>query len=363
MFGLFPVIVSLLPFLSWNRAEAEIVFAGDAMQHQAQIDSSKQVDGSHNYDDYFQQLGTYIQNADYGVVNLETPLGGKPYTGYPCFSAPDAYLDALMSAGFDLMLAANNHTLDRRDKGLLRTISQFENREVDYIGIYRNSAHRTEMLPFIKEINGIKIAFLNYTYGTNGIEVRTDVIVDYIDRDKIKRDVEAAREAGAELVTVCVHWGDEYKLLPNQSQKSLAEYLCSLGVDMIIGGHPHVIQPMEMRYSIQHNKNILLVYSLGNFISNMKTRDTRGGAVVKAFVSRNEKGIAQVDSAKYRLVFTAPPHKSKENFRLFPAENYTENAWQSNCQQFIKSAKAIFDKYNRNVPCDTTEIKLLKTKK
>lgn len=356
MIYIFSLLFSFLPFSLWNNSEVEIIFAGDAMQHKAQIEAALQSDGTYNYDECFVDIEKYINNADYAVVNLETPLGGKPYTGYPCFSAPDSYLSALSDTGFDLMLAANNHTLDRSDKGLLRTISQFELQNTDYIGIYRNNIHREKHLPFIKNINGFKIAFLNYTYGTNGITIQGNVIVDYIDRERIKDDVNKARKAGAEIIATCIHWGNEYQLLPNSSQRLLADYLCDLGVDLIIGGHPHVIQPMEIRHNLKHNKDILVVYSLGNFISNMKTRDTRGGATIKVTLKRNKKGIAYIENASYRLFFTIPPTNKNQNFKLSPVEKLTNGEWNNQCKAFTQSAEAIFSKHNRNVPRDTTNI-------
>ena len=357
MIYLLSLLFSLLPFSLWSENEAEIVFAGDAMQHQAQIDAARQPNGAYNYDECFAEIKSYISNADYAVVNLETPLGGKPYTGYPCFSAPDSYLTALSNAGFDLMLAANNHTLDRRDKGLLRTIDQFHSQKIEYIGIYRNNSHREKHLPFIKDINGFKIAFLNYTYGTNGINIQGNVVVDYIDRDLIKNDINKARAAGAEIIATCIHWGNEYQLLPHSSQRLLADYLCDLGVDLIIGGHPHVIQPMEIRHNLKHNKDILIVYSLGNFISNMKTRDTRGGATIKVTLKRDKKGTAYVKDAKYRLFFTIPPTGKNRNFKLTPVENLTNGEWSNQCKAFTQSAEAIFNRHNNNVPRDTTIIK------
>lgn len=356
MIYILSLLFYFLPFSLWNNSKAEIIFAGDAMQHQAQIDAAKQANGTYNYDECFADIKNYINNADYAVINLETPLGGKPYTGYPCFSAPDSYLTALSNAGFDLMLAANNHTLDRRDKGLLRTISQFEAQNTEYIGIYRDNLHRKKHLPLIKNINGFKIAFLNYTYGTNGITTQGNVIVDYIDRELIKQDVNKAREAGAEIIATCIHWGNEYQLLPHSSQRLLADYLCDLGVDLIIGGHPHVIQPMEIRHNLKYNKDILVVYSLGNFISNMKTRDTRGGATIKVSLKRNNKGIAFIENANYRLFFTIPPTNKNQNFKLIHVEKYTNGAWDNQCKAFTQSAEAIFNKYNRNVPRDTTLI-------
>ena len=288
------------------------------------------------------------------MVNLETPLGGKPYSGYPCFSAPDSYADALTDAGFDLMLTANNHTLDRRDRGLLRTLDYLDSRNVSHLGTYRNKAERDSVLPMIKEVEGFKIAFLNYTYGTNGITLRSDAVVDYIDRSIMASDIDKARAAGAEIVTVCIHWGNEYELLPSKAQKSMADFLIEHGADMIIGSHPHVIQPMEMRKNSK-GRNVLLVYSLGNFISNMKTRDTRGGALVKAVLRRDSTGTAVVDSAVYRLVFTLPP-TGKDNFRLIPAERCDIGTWETNRKNFLSSAEAIFSRHNKGVACDTTAI-------
>lgn len=355
MLLLFSLLFSWISFLFGN-SEAEIVFAGDAMQHKAQIDAARQPDGSHNYDDCFRLIAPYISNADYAVVNLEAALGGKPYTGYPCFSAPDSYPYALARAGFDMMLTANNHTLDRRDKGLVRTLDILDSKGINHVGTYRNKAERDSVLPLIVDIKGFKVAFLNYTYGTNGIPIQGDVIVDYIDKELIKADVTKARQKGAEIITACIHWGNEYQLLPHSSQKSLAEYLCDLGVDLIIGGHPHVIQPMEMRYNKKHNKNILVVYSLGNFISNMKTRDTRGGALVKVRLTRDYSGKAQLENAHYRLVFTVPPTSSMPNFQLVPTEEYTTGAWSIQCKAFTNSAENIFNRHNVNVPRDTTLI-------
>ncbi len=335
---------------------AELVFAGDAMQHQRQIDAARQPDGSLDYSPYFESLKPYIESADYAVVNLETPLGGAPYSGYPMFCAHDNYLSALTDAGFDLMLSANNHILDRRDKGLLRTITTFEQNGVPWLGIYRDAAHRRECLPLIRDINGFKIAFLNYTYGTNGISKRTPVEIDYIDRDLIASDVKDAREAGAELIAVCIHWGDEYKLLPNAGQKSLAEYIRSLGVELVIGSHPHVIQPMELSGQ-SDGRPALTVYSLGNFISAMRTADTRGGAMVRVSLGRDLLRRAYVKDASYRLVFVQPPVGKGDNYRLLPAESdELHPSSRGNREVFSRNARRIFNAHNKNVPEDTLSV-------
>ncbi len=355
MHGLMMILLFTLGSLIKGNNEVKIVFAGDAMQHAAQIEAAKKADGRYDYADCFENITPLIESADYAVVNLETPLAGSPYTGYPCFSAPDSYLDALAYAGFDMMLTANNHTLDKRSNGAVRTLDQLDSRYLAHLGTYRNSTERDSVLPMIKIIGGFKVGFLNYTYGTNGIEALPPFIVDYIDRDKISSDIVKLHQAGAELIAACVHWGDEYRLLPNEAQRSLAKFLEKNGVDMIIGSHPHVIQPMEMRKK-DDGSNCFVVYSLGNFISNMKTTDTRGGAVVSVTLSRDVSGKAYVKDASYRLIFTLPADKS-HNFRLVFVEECESGPWANHCHLFEKSAMNIFNKHNINVARDTSLIK------
>lgn len=341
MHSMLTVLLFSLLSLLFGRDEAEIVFAGDAMMHQGQLDAARQSNGSYDYSDYFSAISPYIISADYAVVNLETPVAGPPYSGYPCFNAPASYLDALSAAGFDLFLTANNHTLDRGDRGLCATIDSLNARGLAHIGTYRSPADRDSALPLVKVINNIRVGFLNYTYGTNGILPRGEVVVDYIDRRLMKRDVEALRSAGAEIIFACVHWGVEYQLLQRPSQTALAEYLHSIGVECVIGGHPHVVQPLHLR------DNRLTVYSLGNFISNMKTTDTRGGAMLRVVISRRDDGSISVDQATYRLVFTVPAANGR-NFRLV----WPDAANDPRADAFAHSARALFSKHNTNVAED-----------
>lgn len=344
--SLLPVFMTLFNLI-FGYDEAEILFAGDAMQHQAQLDAARTGRNAYDYSGCFSEIAPMIKSADYAVVNLETPLGNTNHTGYPCFNAPADYAYALKEAGFNMMLTANNHTLDRRDNGVRSTIAYLDKAEIDHLGTYRNQAARDSIHPYIRRISGIDVGFLNYTYGTNGITVSSDVVVDYIEKDLIRRDVERLKKAGAEILAVTIHWGDEYNMVNNKSQRNLADFLMDLGVDMIIGSHPHVIQPMEIRYNEVSGKNTLIVYSLGNFISNMKTRDTRGGAVVRARLVRGEDGVARLESASYRLVFTVPAD-GKNNFMLVDAEDY-DGAYCGACKEFVKSAENIFSRYNIGV--------------
>ena len=310
------LMLSVVSLLQSNHT-INLMFVGDAMQHAPQLTAAQQPDGTYDYAPCFQYLEDDVKWADRAVVNLECPLGGTPYTGYPCFSAPDSYAQQLRDVGFDLFLTANNHCLDRRDKGLVRTCQALDSLEIPHIGTYHDQHERDKRIPYIINVKGMKIAFLDYTYGTNGIPIQGDVIVDFIDQQQIAEDIALARERGAHAICVNLHWGIEYQLKPVASQRTLADWLVSQGVDLIIGGHPHVVEPMEMRYSKEYDKNVLLVYSMGNFISNQSDVDTRGGALVKVSL-RMENGRAVVVDPRYKLFFVQKPVAHGQNYVLIP---------------------------------------------
>lgn len=354
------LLFSLISFLTGasapgGAAGADLLFAGDAMQHQAQLDIAiREGDGkAYDYSDCFTLIAPDISAADYAVVNLEVPLGGGPrYSGYPCFSAPDSYAEALRDAGFDMMLTANNHCLDSGDRAARRTLAALDSLGVDHIGTYHDSAQRERLVPFIKDIHGIKFGFLNYTYGTNGIQPREGMEVALIDRDRMAEEIRLTREAGAEMVIVTIHWGVEYVLLENANQRAITDFLMDQGVDMIIGGHPHVIQPMHIRHNDKTGKDVLVVYSLGNFISNMKTADTRGGALVKVRVERDEKGEPVIRHAGYDTFFAAKPSGKGSNFKVYPSrmESLIPADQRNHWLIFDRNARRIFDAHNTDVP-------------
>ncbi len=353
-------LFSLISFITGadsigSAKKAELLFAGDAMQHQAQLDRAKELGEGRGYDysDCFTLIAPTVTKADYAVCNLEVPLGGGPdYTGYPCFSAPDSYAEALRDAGFDMMLTANNHCLDRRDKAARRTLKALDRIGLDHIGTYHDRADRDTLVPFIKDINGFKIGFLNYTYGTNGIAPREGMEVALIDRDKMKQEISLTRDAGAEIVVVNMHWGIEYVLLENGVQRSLADFLVAQGVDLIIGGHPHVVQPMKVERNEKEGKDVLVVYSLGNLISNMKTADTRGGALVRATIVRDKDGKARFSHADYDTFFSAKPAGGKSNFKVIPSwmPEKIPAGQKGHWEIFDRGAQKIFDAHNVGVP-------------
>lgn len=337
-----------------SKDSITLLFVGDAMQHEAQLDQAKLAGGgTHNYDGCFDLIAPFIKQADYAVVNLEVPLGGGPvYRGYPCFSAPDSYAKAIRDAGFDLFLTANNHALDSGDKAARRTLTALDSLGVDHIGSYYDAAQREKLVPFVKNIGGYNIGFLNYTYGTNGIEPKEGMEIALIDREKMAREIKKTREAGAEIVVVTVHWGVEYVLHENENQRKLAQFLIDQDVDLIIGSHPHVIQPMRVERNEKTGKNVLVVYSLGNFISNMKTGDTRGGALVRANIRRDANGKAYFSTADYDTFFSAKPTGKSDNFRVIPSwmADKVPAGQTDHWRIFNNSARKVFDSENVAVP-------------
>lgn len=354
------LLFSLLSFITGAVAPgapqgADLLFVGDAMQHQAQLDAALVAGGGERYDysDCFSLIAPEVIKADYAVCNLEVPLGGGPdYSGYPCFSAPDSYAVALRDAGFDMFLTANNHCLDRRDRAARRTLTALDSIGVDHIGTFHDAADRERKVPFVRNINGIRVGFLNYTYGTNGIEPRDGVEVALIDRSKMAEEIRRTREAGAEIVVVTVHWGVEYVLLQNRNQEELGDFLVDQGVDLIIGSHPHVIQPMKVVRNDKENKDVLVVYSLGNFISNMKTADTRGGALVRARIERDSDGVARFKSADYDTFLSAKPTGAGTNFMVIPTwmPERVPQGQKDHMTIFERGAAKIFDTHNVKVP-------------
>lgn len=344
-------LISLVDFLVGGQ-EINLTFVGDAMQHGPQIKAASTTDGAYDYSRCFKYVKSDIANADFSLVNLECPLGGKPYSGYPNFSAPDDYAKHLRDVGFDFFVTANNHCLDRRDAGLKRTIKSLDAMNIPHTGTYYDVADRDTLCPKIVDIKGMRMAILSYTYGTNGIPVQGKVVVDYIKRNRIASDISKAREMGAEVICACMHWGIEYKMLPVESQRNLADFLVDQGVDLIIGSHPHVIEPMELRYSEKWNKRVLIVYSLGNFISNQNGADSRGGAMVKVKLKKSDFGEVSLESAGYKLFFCQKPKGKGDNYQLIPYgyDYLVRKDSRVAYDTFMQNAHGILGKYNVDVP-------------
>ena len=328
-----------------------LLFVGDLMQHDAQIKSAKTTSG-YDYTDCFKHVKEEISKADIAVGNLEVTLGGKPYRGYPSFSAPDEFLYAVKDAGFDVLLTGNNHCLDRGSRGLERTILMLDSLDIASAGTYINGEERRERYPLLVEKNGFRIVFLNYTYATNGLEPVAPRIVNYIDKVKMKEDIADARRMRPDAIIACMHWGIEYRLLPQKVEKDMADWLLAQGVDHVIGSHPHVLQPMEVKRDAHTPAKHLVVYSLGNFISNMSKENTDGGAMVRMELVKYSD-IVQMRSCDYSLVWTSRPFLSgKKNFEVYPSayvDKHLDNKELIYMNRFLKNSRMLFEKNNKGI--------------
>ena len=326
-----------------------ILFAGDLMQHQGQINAAFNGQ-TYNYDDCYALVKPIISEADIAIANFEVTLGGKPYKGYPCFSAPDEYLYAAIDAGFDIFTTGNNHCLDTRQRGLERTIDVMDSMKVPHLGTYKNAQERAKNYPLLVEKNGFRIVLLNFTYATNGLKVQAPNVVNYIDTAQIAKDIKKAKQMNPDLIIAMPHWGIEYSLLPNKPDKELADWMFKQGVDHIIGGHPHVLQPMECRNANAENGGNLLVYSLGNYISNMTKQNTIGGAMVRMDLIK-QNGKVKLVNHGYMLVYCSRPQISgKKNYRVVPVKMLDQlNAADKNqCNTFVKKMNELFQNHNVN---------------
>ena len=303
-----------------------IMFTGDIMGHDGQILSAwDDSTGTYSYDSVFKYVSPLLSAADITVGNLEVTLGGKPYKGYPAFSSPDALAQACRDAGFDILTTANNHAADRGPKGIVRTIRVLDSLNIRHTGTWINSEARDTLSPLMISGKGISLALLSYTYGTNGIVVPPPAIVSYIDTIRIGNDIKASAERGADLVIVSVHWGTEYDTLPSAEQKLLAAAMFRSGADIIIGSHPHVIQPMTASVD-STGLTQPVVWSMGNFVSNQRQQRRDGGAVICLELTKRGDKVF-ITEAGYILTWVyTPVENGKRKFFILPCSEYEDNA-------------------------------------
>ncbi len=265
----------------------KLTVGGDVVLHMELYDEALQPDGSYDFSYLFQDVAHYVQEADYASCCFEGAACGEGvrYRGYPLFLTPDGVADSLKKVGFDLVALASNHGMDGGKAGLDRTIEVFERAGMDHIGTFRTQEERdAQHGVLLKEINGIRIAFLDYSYGTNGISIEAFPYAmnvfndDYMSAcrrtrtEMIEADMAYAKSLEPDLIAVIMHWGAEYIYTRQPAQTELADYLFSLGADMVLGGHPHVPQPMETREITDSDgttRTGYLCYCLGNLAAHM----------------------------------------------------------------------------------------------
>jgi len=322
---------------------------GDIMMHMPQVRAGQKADGTYNYDHFFKDIKPYLEDGDIVIGNLETTISNdeKGYGGYPMFRTPEALIPALKNAGFNVLTTANNHTLDGREFGVVNTLDKLDEYNILHTGSARSQEERDRVL--IVEMNDIKAGILAYTYGTNGMEAtisrdKLPYMVNYIDRELISQDVNRAREEGAEVIIVCIHWGDEYIREPNSFQKETADFLASLGVDIILGSHAHVLQPMERRKVTLNDgteKEVFIIYSLGNFISNQRDKYKDSGVIIDLEIIKDyDKGTIELGEILYFPTWVYKfTSNGKADYRILPVSKFMneENGLKGSDLERIKS--------------------------
>lgn len=307
-----------------KESTATIGATGDILLHDLVIKSGyDEATGTYNYDEIFTYFSQYVSQVDYAVANLEVTLcgndNGYDYKGYPCFNSPDAIVDALKTAGFDMLLTANNHTYDTRNKGLIRTQEVIDDRGLNRIGTRLTADAKNYT---VADVNGIKIGMINYTYNTsqdsdgtislNGItltnadsQLVNSFNYNQLDSfyEKLSGEMEAMYAEGAQAIVVYIHWGDEYQTSPNSYQTRIAQQLCNMGVDVIVGNHAHVPQPVELLTSeTDEDQKCLCLYSTGNSISNIYRGNfpvnTEDGMLFSFTFAKYSDGTVVLESAE-----------------------------------------------------------------
>lgn len=287
-----------------TTTQIELLFTGDLMQHTPQHTAALR-DGRYDYTESFAAVAPLFRAADLTVVNLETTLTEEPpYTGYPLFRSPAALAEALVDAGVDVVCMANNHALDGGGKGVRSTAAILDRHALQRTGVFTDTLdHRTHRILRL-DVAGFRLALINYTYGTNGLRTPDGMIVHRIDTVQLVADLNEMRDADCRIV--CLHWGNEYERRPNTSQRQLAAQLRRAGADLIIGHHPHVIQPYEA------DSTGAVFYSLGNLVSNQRRRYRDGGLLARIRLTRTAEGTIRYASE------AVPVWVDRRGYRILP---------------------------------------------
>ena len=338
--------------ISYCQDSLSLIFIGDIMGHGGQIEAAYNAETkSYNYDAVFEKIKPVLDRADITIANLEVTLAGPPYSGYPQFSSPDALVKSCKRNGIDVLVTANNHSCDRRKNGMIRTLEVLDANQIPHTGTFRNSVERKHNNLLILRKGAIRIGVLNYTYGTNGLKAQKPTSVNYIDTKTMRLDIEKSKLENLDQLIVITHWGLEYQTSPNKSQIKVAEFLLDNGADMVIGGHPHVIQKAIWR----KEKNQLDAFSLGNFVSNQASVNTDGGMMLELTLVKNEDNI-EIKNPGYHLIWVHKPNvNGKKIYEIIPCNLYENDTTIMNATNnskmnlFIKNARKIMSQ-NENIP-------------
>ena len=332
-----------------KTSKLSLVMVGDALLHSSLYKDGYK-NGKYDFSSQLEYIKPIIQNYDLAFYNQESILGGTELglSDYPTFNSPQEFGDSMIDAGFNLVSLANNHTLDRGEKAVLNSCNYWKNKDVLTAGSYSSKEEAEEIK--IKEKNGIKYTLLAYTYGTNGIKIKEgkEYLVNLYSDEKAKADIEKVRDK-VDLLMVSMHWGTEYKTEPTETQKKQAEYLSSLGVDIIIGTHPHIIEP------ITYINDTLVIYSLGNFISAQSTNNdynTMVELMTSVDIIKEEKDgqtTIKLDNLNNELLYNYYQKGSKwTNFKVIPFSIMNEN-YNKDYQRLYEKYSAVVKMYDQNI--------------
>lgn len=305
---------------------------GDIMCHNTQYqDAYDSTNKTYDFSYVFEDVKYYIQTADIAIGNLETTFSGNSvgYSGYPTFNTPEQLATNLKSLGIDVLTTANNHSLDKGYTGIESTIKYLDESDISHTGTFTSEEEQNTIL--IKNVKGIKIAFLNFTYGTNGIQIPTgkEYCINLIDKNFILQQLTLAKSENPDLICVSMHWGNEYQTKQNSIQEDLANFLFNNGVDIILGSHPHVLQPMEKRtitFEDGSTKDVFVVYSLGNFISGQVKENTRDSIILNLKITKNGKtGKITIDEYSYIPIYMYKASSGTKKYKLIDINKTMEN--------------------------------------
>lgn len=332
--------IQVPPYLTSDTVS--VVFLGDMMMHSGQIANAKVGEDSFDFSLCFPRVERLIKEADIAVANMEFTLAGRPYTGYPCFSAPDSYAETIAEIGVDIFLTANNHILDKGRKGIERTLGEYskleEERRVRYTGTAMTAFDDSLRFPLRVVSKGIRIAMINFTYGTNCRIGEEYPMVYRTDTVRIAEAVRRARAFGADFIIALPHWGVEYSLRHSAAQERLARWLAEKGCDAVIGAHPHVLQDIETLtvedFSGARVRNVPVVYSLGNFISNMSAPNTQIGMMVTLRFTKDALGNRNMLEPLLTLTWCSRPGNLTKGYTTIPVKNYVgrRDQWLNPCE-------------------------------
>lgn len=296
--------------------QVTMAVVGDIMVHDYQYNEAYDAaTDTYNFMHNFQDVKKYFDGYDLVLGNLELTFGGaeREYSSFPCFNTPDAFLDAVKDAGFDILTTANNHCMDTGKNGLIRTLDKLDEAGIAHMGTYRSTEERDKIL--YKEVNGITFAFLSYTYGTNGIAVPDAYLVNLIDNDQMVADIKKARKQ-ADVVVVMPHMGNEYETYPKEVFQDWADLMFLSGADIVLASHPHVLQQMEYR-KVDHGNGVhdgFIIYSLGNFISSQTTPPRNSSIVLHLTVEQVGNEPPNVKEVSFVPIWTQFRNAQDQNY-------------------------------------------------